>query len=115
MTWIPLTDEGKFNEIIRLSHEKPQVIFKHSTRCSISSVAMRRLENATCHAPIDFHYLDIFRHRELSNTIADALDVYHESPQVILIIKGACVYEESHLGISMDEICELSVTSAMHD
>jgi len=32
--------------------------------------------------------------------------VYHESPQVILIKNGACVYEESHGGIQMEEIAE---------
>ncbi len=30
----------------------------------------------------------------------------HESPQVLLIRNGACVYDESHNGISMEEIVE---------
>jgi hypothetical protein len=44
MEWIPLTDEAQLQEIVSKSNTKPQVIFKHSTRCSISSVAMQRLK-----------------------------------------------------------------------
>jgi bacillithiol system protein YtxJ len=30
--------------------------------------------------------------------------VRHESPQVLIIKKGECVYDESHSAIRMDEI-----------
>ncbi|MGZ5221268.1 MAG: monothiol bacilliredoxin BrxC family protein [Chitinophagaceae bacterium] len=45
-------------------------------------------------------------HRALSNKIAEDFKIRHESPQVLLIKNGACVYDESHYGISMDEIIE---------
>ena len=38
--------------------------------------------------------------------IAEKFKVHHESPQVLVIINGECTYDESHMGISMDEIIE---------
>ena len=104
MHWIHLTDEEQLNQIISNSQEKPQVIFKHSTRCSISAVALQRLQKATQPSDIDFYFLDLIAHRSLSNKIAQVFKVHHESPQVLVIKEGACVYDESHLGISMDDI-----------
>ena len=53
---------------------------------------------------IDFHYLDLLAHRSLSNKIADDLNVYHESPQVLLLQNGECVFDESHQVIRMQDI-----------
>jgi bacillithiol system protein YtxJ len=106
MHWIHLTDEEQLKQIISKSNAKPQVIFKHSTRCSISSVALQRLQKAEQPADIDFYYLDLIAYRHLSNKIAESLKVHHESPQVLVLKDGACIYDESHLGISMDEILE---------
>ena len=106
MNWINLNDEGLLNEIKVKSAEKPQLIFKHSTRCSISSMAKNRLDRAKQPEGIDFYYLDLIANRNLSNKVAEVFDVEHESPQVLLIKNGACVYDESHTGISIDEIAE---------
>jgi bacillithiol system protein YtxJ len=108
MQWIHLTDEGQINDIIAKSHTKPQVIFKHSTRCSISAVAYRRLEKETAPGGVDFYYLDLLAHRPISNKIAEVFKVHHESPQVLLIKNGSCVFDESHLGISMMDIADHS-------
>ncbi|MEO5647421.1 MAG: bacillithiol system redox-active protein YtxJ, partial [Chitinophagaceae bacterium] len=86
------------------SKSTPQVIFKHSTRCSISSMAKSRLERSSEPENMDFHYLDLIAHRSLSTKIADEFNVYHESPQVLVISNGECIYDESHSGISMDMI-----------
>ncbi|MGC4104590.1 bacillithiol system redox-active protein YtxJ [Ferruginibacter sp.] len=107
MTWIDLTEEAQLNELKELSKQKAQVIFKHSTRCSISSMAKNRLERSTPPNNADFYYLDLVKHRSLSNKIAEDFAVAHESPQVLLIKNGECVYEESHSGIQMDEIEEM--------
>ncbi len=107
MNWISLTDEAQLSTIKELSKQKPQVIFKHSTRCNISSMVKSRLErsyNTTANA--DFYFLDLIQYRHLSNKIAEDFSVYHESPQILLIKNGDCVYDESHNGISMDEIIE---------
>lgn len=92
--------------MISKSGAKPQVIFKHSTRCSISSVAFQRLQKAQQPDGIDFHYLDLLAHRPLSNKVAEVFKVHHESPQVLVIKDGKCIYDESHLGISMMDIVE---------
>ncbi len=106
MHWIHLTDEEQLKNIITKSQSRPQVIFKHSTRCSISAVALSRLQKAAQPADVDFYFLDLIAYRGLSNKIADVFKVHHESPQVLLIRNGECVYDESHMGISMDEILD---------
>lgn len=106
MQWIPLTDEKQLSEIINNSSEKPQVIFKHSTRCSISGVALSRLQKETQPAEMDFYLLDLIAYRDLSNHVAKQFGVQHESPQVLIIKNGQCVYDESHFGISMGEIID---------
>ena len=104
MNWIPLLNEQQLEEIKVNSAHRPQVIFKHSSRCSISSMARHRLDKNAFPEGIDFYFLDILNHRNISNKIASEFHVYHESPQVLLINKGTCVYDESHSGIRMEEI-----------
>ncbi|MBY0536512.1 MAG: bacillithiol system redox-active protein YtxJ [Chitinophagaceae bacterium] len=106
VNWIPLTTEAQLEDIKVKSTTKPQVIFKHSTRCSISSVAKSRLDQSTGPESIDFYYLDLLQYRNISNKVAELFAVHHESPQVILIKNGDCTYDESHMGIRMNEIVE---------
>jgi bacillithiol system protein YtxJ len=106
MDWIELTNENQLEEIKKESSREPQVIFKHSTRCSISSMAKSRLERSDVPPGIKFHFLDLIRYRGLSNKIEAEFMVQHESPQILLIKNGECIYEESHSGISMAEIQE---------
>jgi len=108
MNWIPLTAESQLEQIIAQSTARPQLIFKHSNRCSISSVAKNRLERGDPPGHIDFYFLDLISYRTLSHKIAAAFNVEHESPQALLIKNGKCVYNESHSGIRMDEILEQS-------
>ena len=104
MNWIPLKSEDQINDIKNNSEKNPQVIFKHSTRCSISSMAKNRLDKSENPERADFYYLDIINYRSVSNKIAEEFRVLHQSPQVIVINGGKCVYNESHSGIHMDEI-----------
>ena len=106
MHWIHLNDEEQLKQIITRSQQKPQVIFKHSTRCSISSVALQRLQKADPPSDIDFYFLDLIAYRDLSNRVSQVFGVNHESPQVLVIKNGQCVFDESHLGIHMDDIVE---------
>lgn len=108
MDWNLLTAEDQLEMIRERSLQKPQLIFKHSTRCSISAMAKSRLERSATPATIEFYYLDLIAHRPLSQKIALDFGVEHESPQVLLIKDGKCVYHESHSGIRMDEIVEES-------
>lgn len=104
MNWIELKSEADIEKIKQASFKKSQVVFKHSTRCSISSMAKNRLDRSTAPGEMDFYYLDLISHRDLSAKIAQTFSVHHESPQVLVIKNGECVYDESHSGISMDEI-----------
>jgi bacillithiol system protein YtxJ len=106
MNWKLLQQENQLVDIKEFSKTKPQLIFKHSTRCSISTMAKNRLERAIQPDGIDFYYLDLLKNRNISNNIVDMFDVYHESPQVLLIKNGECVYDESHSGINMADIEE---------
>ncbi len=106
MNWIDLTEEEQLNDINLLSKEQPVVIFKHSTRCSISSMAKNRLDKAEAPANTAFYYLDLLKYRPISNKVAEVYSVHHESPQVLLIKNGECVYEETHNGIRMEDIAE---------
>ena len=104
MNWIPLRSVEELEQVIVLSQEKPQVIFKHSTTCSISSVAKNRLEKATAPEETPFYYLDLLSYRSLSNSIADRFSVQHESPQILVIKEGKCVYHDSHDGIEVNKL-----------
>jgi bacillithiol system protein YtxJ len=104
MNWIALTNPLQLQQIVEQSNNRPQVIFKHSTRCPISSMAKNRLEKNGTPANTDFYYLDLIAFRSISNKIAEDFGVFHESPQVLLIKKGACIYNESHNGINMKDI-----------
>ncbi len=106
MNWIVLTEEKQLEEIKEKSRQQPIVIFKHSTRCSISSMAKSRLEREKPVDNIIFYFLDLIKHRGISNRIAMDFFVPHESPQVLLIKNGECTYEESHNGITMQDITE---------
>jgi bacillithiol system protein YtxJ len=104
MNWIPLSQEAQLDEIIANSNTVPQVIFKHSTRCSISSMAKNRLDRKEAPDGIKFYLLDLIKYRSLSNRIASDFGVSHQSPQVLVITNGKCIYNESHGGIDFDEI-----------
>jgi bacillithiol system protein YtxJ len=106
MKWIPLTNESQLADIAERSKSTPQVIFKHSTRCSVSMVALGRLGRSEQPGGVDFHLLDLLQFRDLSNKIAETFAVQHQSPQVLLIKDGRCTYNESHFAIDMPVILD---------
>jgi bacillithiol system protein YtxJ len=105
MNWIQLTDLGQLNEISLLSNEKPIIIFKHSTRCSISRMALKQFENEfVSKDEVEAYFLDLLEHRDISNEIATRFNVYHQSPQLLLIKEGKSVYDVSHSDIDALEL-----------
>lgn len=106
MNWISLTTIDQLHAIKNQSNTAPQVIFKHSTTCSISRTAKDRLERAQTPYGVAFYYLDLLVYRDISNKIAEIFNVHHESPQILLIKNGNCIYDESHMGIQMDELIQ---------
>jgi bacillithiol system protein YtxJ len=109
INWIPLESEPQLASLVEGSSEQLALIFKHSTRCNISSMAKSRLEKAWDFSTEEIkpYYLDLIENRQLSNTIAEKFDVFHESPQVLLIKNGECIYDASHLDISVAELKEV--------
>ncbi|MCH7407983.1 bacillithiol system redox-active protein YtxJ [Belliella sp. DSM 111904] len=109
MNWKVLNNPAQIEEIISESESTPVMIFKHSTRCSISSMALDRFkrnwkdEDAKKVTP---YYLDLIANRDISNAIASQFAIQHESPQVILIKSGKAFFDQSHMGISYSAIME---------
>ena len=101
-----MTTEAQIAEVVELSHEKPQLIFKHSTRCSISSMAKDRLEREWNLENVEPWYLDLITYRNVSNAIASQLGVHHESPQAILLKDGVVLHDSSHNAISVQRLSE---------
>jgi|SRR5690554_5267745 len=100
--WINLTDLQQIEEIITDSYERTVVIFKHSTRCSISRFALSRFERDflfTKEEMLPF-YLDLLSFREISNELANRFDVEHQSPQIIVVKNGKAIYAVSHENIN---------------
>ncbi len=104
MQWIPLNTESQLEELVSLSNSKPVVIFKHSTRCSISSTALSRLERAWNADETPAYYLDLIAYRPISAAIAEKFGIEHQSPQVLVIKEGVCIYSATHWDIAFDEI-----------
>lgn len=83
--------------ILEGSSNKPAVIFKHSTRCGISKMALKQFEQAyPKNHEDDLYLLDLLNFREISNAIAEKLGVVHQSPQVLVVRNGHSVYDASH-------------------
>jgi monothiol bacilliredoxin len=107
LKWIEIKSESDLNQLIEFSFNSKLgvAIFKHSTRCAISSVAKMRLATSWDFGEeFPLFYLDLITFRSISTLIADKLDVYHESPQLIVVKNGKQIYNASHLGISVKNL-----------
>ena len=105
INWNELTDLVQLNEIIAISNEKPVAIFKHSTRCSVSRMALKQFENEfNSSDKVTPYFLDLIEYRAISNEIANRFGVTHQSPQLTLIKEGKAVYNVSHSDIDAKEL-----------
>jgi bacillithiol system protein YtxJ len=98
INWFNLEDEKQLDDILIESKLKTVVIFKHSTRCSVSHFALKQF-NKEFDIPsedISPYFLDLIKFREISNKIATIFNVSHQSPQLLVIKNGACVFHTSH-------------------
>jgi hypothetical protein len=104
--WKNLTQISEVDDAVAHSSIKPVVFFKHSTRCSISNMALNRLKSVEPEVleTAEFYYLDLIAHRDVSNYIAEKLDVHHESPQIVIVRDGDCTYDASHMEIEVKEL-----------
>ena len=96
--------EDRFNEV----SDRPKLFFKHSTRCSISSMSLRMFERAwDTSLEVDLYFIDLIAHRDVSNLLAELSGVQHQSPQAIVIRNNEVVYHDSHGTIDADKIKSL--------
>ena len=107
--WKNLETETQWKEIIEQSWQQPVLVFKHSTRCSISVMALDRINRSwkpENENSISAWYLDLLNYREISNQIAADTGVEHQSPQMLLMHKGQCALSETHQAIRLDDFLQ---------
>lgn len=97
MNLIPLNDEAQLISIA--NGNEPVVLFKHSTRCSVSNMAWKMFQQEWNDSVFPVYYLDLLNFRSISNAIATQFQITHESPQVLVIKNGQCTYHASHQSI----------------
>lgn len=102
LPWIPLNAVQQLDLIKEKSSTKTQLIFKHSTRCGISSMVMKQFVSAYgfTEKDADLYYLDLLNFREVSNEVGYKFQVMHQSPQLLVIKNGVVVGHESHGAIN---------------
>ncbi len=106
LQWQVLNTETQLDDIVTMSVNKPMAIFKHSTRCSISSMAKQRLERNwdLNEDVVQMYYLDLIAYRAVSNAIAEKFGVIHASPQLIVLKNKRVVHHSSHNNIGVPEL-----------
>lgn len=98
---IYLIEEQQLEGVLANSFHKTILIFKHSTRCGISSMVLKRFENGMQKENLDiaYYFVDIIKNRELSNLIANKFNIRHESPQLLVLKNGEVIAHDSHYAI----------------
>ena len=106
MNWKDLTSISDLNDAISSSENGLVVLFKHSTRCSISRMAFKILEMGWDSSldDVDLYYLDLLNHRDVSNSIAEQLSIEHQSPQLLVLHHGKVLGVSNHSDISAEEV-----------
>lgn len=106
--WYHLRTRSDWEGAWKESYNKPILIFKHSTRCGISHMALEKLESQWHEHPLSLraYFLDLIKHRDISNAIAKDVGVLHQSPQILLLYEGKSVFTTSHNAISVPVIAQ---------
>lgn len=104
MEWNEMETRKDFEQALERSHQQPVMLFKHSTRCPVSSMARKLTEQRWNHPEIAAYHLDLIAHRDVSNAIAEVLAVEHESPQMLLVKHGMATQVLSHSAIDPAEL-----------
>lgn len=106
--WNDLTELQQLDTIEEESAEVPVLLFKHSTRCSISRMALKGFEReyAIEEDAVKTYFLDLLAYRDISNEIANRFGVIHQSPQILLIKNGEVIYHTSHSDIDATTVKE---------
>ncbi|MDP5105058.1 MAG: bacillithiol system redox-active protein YtxJ [Polaribacter sp.] len=102
LNWISLNSLEQLDEIKEQSKTASILIFKHSTRCGISSMVIKRFENLFTeeHQHLKMYYLDLLTYRNISDEVGYAFQIMHQSPQLLVIKNGVAVFDASHYDIT---------------
>lgn len=102
--WQLIESQEELEQAVEASQHQGVVIFKHSTRCMISRMVLSKFESdmqKLSTEGLEFYYLDLLKYRKISNAIAEQFEVKHESPQVLVLKEGKCIYHSSHNNIKL--------------
>lgn len=105
---IEISTANHWEEVLVKSTLIPVFVFKHSTRCGISSYALEQYTNFANDNAMnaECYLIDIIKNRSLSKKIADDTAITHESPQIILIMNRLPVYNDSHRNITEKKLVQ---------
>ena len=108
MDWKILDSEEQLTALVEASSTQSFAIFKHSTRCSLSNMSKNRIERNWDKLPVAFpiFYLDLLTYRPISDSIARIFDLEHQSPQLLLVENGKCVFHSNHSDINIPELVQ---------
>ena len=97
--WTSLSEPEQLSSI-------PVIIYKHSSQCGLSTMTENKLEEGwdLLKPKVRLYFLDLIRNREASNSVAERFKVRHQSPQILIIKNGICVYNSSHYEINVETI-----------
>lgn len=106
LPWVEITSTDQLNELLHNIGEKPVLLFKHSTRCSISGMALNNLERnwTTGKELCDLYFIDLLKYRDVSNLTSELTGIIHQSPQAIVIKGKEIIYDASHNSIDARRI-----------
>ncbi|WP_298777591.1 bacillithiol system redox-active protein YtxJ [uncultured Polaribacter sp.] len=106
LNWIALTSLNQLEEIKEQSKTESVLIFKHSTRCGISSMVIKQFEKLFSeeHQHLKVYYLDLLNYRNISDEVGYIFQVMHQSPQLLVINNGVSVYNASHYDITQIDL-----------
>jgi bacillithiol system protein YtxJ len=108
LSWIEITSVEQLNQLWSQETKDSCVFFKHSTRCSISSMVLRSFERSwVTDEQTTLFFIDLIAHRDVSNQLALLSGVEHQSPQVIVTHKNQVIFSDSHGTIDAEKIQHL--------
>ena len=106
MPFIQLNTPDVLQEALARSQREPVALYKHSATCPISAAAHREMERLAEAEALPVFKLVVQQARPLSAEVASALDVRHESPQVIVVADGKPVFHASHHQVTAQAVRE---------
>lgn len=104
--WNVLDEPSQVAAVVDASEKLPQLIYKHSHRCSTCFFARQQVEKVAeaVGKQADLHFVDVIAHRPVSKAIADKVGVRHESPQLLVLYKGKAGWHASHGQIQTEAV-----------